>query len=270
MDLAICSVASSSSGNSYIIKSEDTSIIVDTGITAKAIDAGMAYAGVDYDSLGAILITHEHGDHIKSLHTLVKRRPFKGTVFATGGTKEATLEKAASLSAGDFETVKRGDAFRIKDIRVNVFGISHDTPEPVCYSFEKNGKKIAIVTDTGYITEEIFQAIHGVDILVLEANHEKNLLLYGRYPYPLKRRILSDTGHLSNEDCAGALCRYLTELGGEKIPQVVLAHLSSENNTPVQALLTVRNILEENDFYVGRDLALSVAPKDTPSRLIVI
>ena len=86
----------------------------------------------------------------------------------------------------------------------------------------------------------------------------------------MKRRILSDTGHLSNEDCAGALCRYLTELGGEKIPQVVLAHLSSENNTPVQALLTVRNILEENDFYVGRDLALSVAPKDTPSRLIVI
>lgn len=270
MDLAICSFASSSSGNSYIIKSEETSVIVDAGITAKAIDAAMAYAGVDYDRLGAILITHEHTDHVKSLHTLVKRRPFKGAVFATGGTQESVLSKAASLSAGDFETVKRGDVFRIKDIRINVFGISHDTPEPVCYSFEKNGKKIAIVTDTGYITEEIFQAVSGADVLILEANHEKNLLLYGKYPYPLKRRILSDTGHLSNEDCGGALCRYLEELGGEKIPQVVLAHLSRENNTPMQALLTVRNILEENDFYVGRDLVLSVAPKDTPSELIVI
>ena len=180
------------------------------------------------------------------------------------------MEKTSAISAGDFERVQGGDVFTVKDIKITAFGLSHDAAEPVGYSFEKNGRKIAIVTDTGYVTEDIFRAIRGAEALVIEANHEKNLLLYGRYPYPLKRRILSDQGHLSNEDCGAALCRFLREINREKVPRVVLAHLSSENNTPAQALLTVRNVLEENDFYAGRDFILSVAPKAEIGEIIVV
>lgn len=268
MNLSICSFASSSSGNSYLIQSEETAILVDAGITAKATDEGLREIGIGYEDLGGICITHEHADHIKCLHTLAVRRPFEERIYATEGTMEGILEKTSAISAGNFERVCSGDSFKIRDIRVETFGLSHDTPQPIGYAFEKNGRKIAIVTDTGYVTEKIFEAIRGADVLVLEANHEKNLLLYGRYPYPLKRRILGDQGHLSNEDCGGALCRYLREIDGEKVPNVVLAHLSSENNTPMQALLTVRNILEENDFYAGKDLVLTTAPKNELSQII--
>ena len=270
MNLAICSFASSSSGNSYLIKSDETAILVDAGVAAKTTDERLSSLGIGYDELGGICVTHEHVDHIKCLHTLIKRRPYKNPVFASGGTREAALEKTSAISVGDFEKVQGGDIFTIKDIKVTTFGLSHDAAEPVGYVFEKNGRKIAIVTDTGCMTEDIFRAINGADILIIEANHEKNLLLYGRYPYSLKRRILSDEGHLSNEDCGAALCRFLREIDGEKVPQVVLAHLSSENNTPAQAFLTVRNILEENDFYAGRDFILSVAPKDEIGEIIEV
>lgn len=270
MNLAICSFASSSSGNSYLIKSDETAILVDAGVAAKTTDERLSSLGIGYDELGGICVTHEHVDHIKCLHTLIKRRPYKNPVFASGGTREAVLEKTSALSAGNFERIQADDTFIMKDIKVTTFGISHDAAEPVGYSFEKNGRKIAIVTDTGCMTEDIFRAIRGAETLVIEANHEKNLLLYGKYPYSLKRRILSDVGHLSNEDCGAALCRFLREIDGEKVPQVVLAHLSSENNTPTQALLTVRNILEENDFYAGRDFILSVAPKAEIGEIIAV
>lgn len=289
MDLEICSFASSSSGNSYYIRSGETSILVDTGLAAKTIDERLSAVGGRYDELSAIFVTHEHSDHIKCLHTLMKRRPFKGKVFASRGTVDALLPKTKGIAAGDFEIVQAGDLLRsgtggkgsfqtsvlagscgADELKIQVFNLSHDTPEPIGYTFEQNGKKAAIVTDTGYITEEIFRAISGSDVLFIESNHERNLLLYGRYPYSLKHRILSDSGHLSNEDCGGMLCRFLRELGGEKMPRVVLSHLSSENNTPQQAILTVRNVLEENDFYVGRDLSLTVAPKDEISPMFVL
>lgn len=287
MNLEICSIASSSSGNSYVVRSEEAVVLVDAGVTAKKIDEGLAKLKISYQDVDAILITHEHSDHINCLHTLVKRRPFAGRVYASYGTMQGVLSKGKNLAESAFDNVSAGDAVQIKDIKVNVFSLSHDTPQPTGYTFEKNGKKIAIVTDTGCVTEEIFASISGSDILVIEANHEKNLLLYGRYPYPLKQRILSDTGHLSNETCGLTICRYLTERGeemqegifgeasiepgardaGERdksrgIPEVVLAHLSKENNTPMQAMMTVSNILEENGFLVGEDLRLTVAPRD--------
>ena len=270
MNLSICSFASSSSGNSYLVRSEETAILVDAGLTAKATDVALAQLGLGYADLGAICVTHEHSDHIKCLHTLVKRRPFENAVFASEGTMNSILEKTSAISQDDFEVVGAGDTFTVGDIKVTVFALSHDAAEPTGYAFERNGKKIAIVTDTGCMTEEIYEIISGADALVIEANHEVNLLLYGRYPYPLKRRIMGDEGHLSNEACAEALCRYLREIDGEKVPSVVLAHLSSENNTPAQAYLTVKNILEENDFLVGRDLLMNTAPKSELGEIIEV
>lgn len=270
MNLSICSFASSSSGNSYLVRSQNAALLVDAGLSAKSIDAALASQGLGYEDLDAICVTHEHSDHIKSLHTLIRRRPFDNPVFTSGGTRDAILEKAPGICQGNFERIGAGDLFLAGDIKVASFGLSHDAAEPVGYTFEKNGRKVAIVTDTGCMTEEIFAAIKGADTLVIESNHEENLLLYGRYPYQLKRRIMSDVGHLSNEACAQAIARYLRELGGEKIPAIVLAHLSSENNTPTQAMLTVRNILEENDFYAGKDFILSVAPKAEIGEIIEI
>ena len=135
---------------------------------------------------------------------------------------------------------------------------------------KREGKKIAIVTDTGVVTEEILEAIKGSDLLVMESNHEVNILLYGSYPYNIKRRILSDVGHLSNEAAGNCILGFLKDINGEKIPRVLLAHLSQENNTPQQAYITVKNILEEEDFYVGKDLSLGVVLKDQLSELIYI
>ncbi len=268
MDLSICSFASSSSGNSYLIRSEKTAILVDAGISAKAIDADLASQGLGYAGLGAICVTHEHIDHIKSLHTLMKRRPLRNPVFASGGTVDAIIEKTSSVCDADFEHVRAGDTFATCDIKITTFALSHDAAEPLGYTFEKNGHKIAIVTDTGCMTEEIFAAIRNADALVIEANHEKNLLLYGRYPYPLKRRIMSDLGHLSNEACALAIARYLREREGKSIPSILLAHLSSENNTQTQAYLTVKNILEENELYAGSDYVMATAPKSQIGQII--
>ena len=121
------------------------------------------------------------------------------------------------------------------------------------------------MTDTGCVTEEVYDAMKDADLLVLEANHEENILLYGRYPYPVKRRILSDVGHLSNETAGRCLVQLLREPDRCKVPRVFLALLSRENNTPQQAFLTVRNVLEEADYYIGRDLYMDVlGPEQTP------
>ena len=156
------------------------------------------------------------------------------------------------------------------DIEVTPFKIYHDAEEPVAYSFQRGGKKLSIVTDTGIVTEAILDAIKDSDLLVLESNHEVNILLYGRYPYTVKRRILSDVGHLSNEAAGNCILDFLKDIDRRKVPKILLAHLSQENNTPQQAYITVKNILEEEDFYVGKDLYLGVVLKDQLSELMYI
>lgn len=261
MELEICSFASSSSGNCFMVRSETTEIIVDAGITAKKIDENMKGIGSDTGSISGILITHEHVDHVKSLHTIMKKNP-DVRVYASGGTIDAMVRKNDKIPADRAVRVKSGSSFMLGDIKVTPFDILHDTAEPVAFAFEKSGRKAAILTDTGCVSSEIFDNIKDCDVLVLEANHEPNLLLYCRYPYEVKRRILGERGHLSNEAAGECIIKMLKELGGSKVPKVVLAHLSSENNTPQQAFVTIRNMLEEENFYIGKDIELEVAAKD--------
>lgn len=151
------------------------------------------------------------------------------------------------------------------------FGLSHDAAEPMGFSFIHNDKKMSIVTDTGYISDDLFEQIYDSDFLVLEANHEINILKMGAYPYSLKQRILGNKGHLSNEAAGKCICRMLHERQKEcSVPKIVLAHLSSENNTPAQAYLTIRNILFEEDFYIGKDLEMDVIKKDQISSLMEV
>lgn len=269
MELGLQTLASSSSGNSYLIKSEKTNIILDIGIGIKKLNEKLAEAQLMPEEISGVLLTHEHIDHVRSLGALT-RKSADMIVYATRGTICALTEKTPDLGRTEFMPVTGGQPFVVGDIRVVPFNVSHDTAEPVAYAFEKGGRKAAVVTDTGFVSDEIFDNIKDADLLVLEANHERNILLYGRYPYPVKHRILSDLGHLSNEATAECLVRMLTGLGGSKVPRIVLAHLSKENNTPQQALITVRNLLEEAGFYVGKDLELEVADREETGRFMMV
>ena len=270
MALEFCSFASGSSGNCYLVKTENTNLLVDVGITGKRIIAGLDRQGLCCDDLDGILLTHEHTDHVQSIR-MIARKAKGACVVGSEGTlnrvRERVPEDRSITICGETEALKIGD------IQVVPFSLSHDAAEPVGYSFRSGGKQVTIVTDTGCVTEEIFGQIRRADLLVLEANHEVNILKMGPYPYPLKRRILGDEGHLSNDAAGYVLCRMLEERKGrdeEAVPKVLLGHLSRENNTPQQAFLTVRNILFENGFYVNRDLELGVIRRDEESPLFEV
>lgn len=261
MALKFCSFASGSSGNCYVVKSEDTTLLVDVGITGKRVFAGMEERAIVPEEVDGILLTHEHIDHVRSLK-MVSKKAVKAGVYASEGTLWNVADKVPEEK---MHCLPKEKSFYIGDIQVNPFSLSHDAAEPTGYSFAHGGKQITIVTDTGYISDEIFHQVQSADLLVLEANHEVNILKMGAYPYPLKRRILGDEGHLSNEAAGHCLCQMLRRRDHERIPHVVLAHLSKENNTPGQAYLTIRNILFEEDFYIDKDLKLDIACRDEVS-----
>lgn len=262
MNLGICPMASSSSGNCYLIRSNRTYILLDAGISCAAVSKNLEMMDVKFWEMNGILLTHEHIDHVRGASAYC-RKSNRQKFYVTEGTMQALEEKGKGIPQERTETIKDGETFNIGDIEVTAFCVSHDAREPVGYSFMRNGKKISVVTDTGTVTKRIAESIQDSDILILEANHEENILLYGRYPYHIKHRILSDRGHLSNEAAGNCIADFLGSLSAPKIPSVMLAHLSSENNTPQQAMLTVRNILEERGFYVGKHLKLSVIhPKE--------
>ena len=265
MTLGFSAFASSSSGNCYYIKSETTHLLVDVGISASRIVSALETLGEKPSKISAVFLTHEHVDHVKSVSAFHKKAP-EAWFIASEGTAAGLEPKAADAIAEKLVTISPENCdLMVGDILVHSFPLSHDAAQPTAYTFEKDGKKIAIVTDTGCVTEEVYDAMKDADLLVLEANHEENILLYGRYPYPVKRRILSDVGHLSNETAGRCLVRLLREPDRCKVPRVFLAHLSRENNTPQQAFLTVRNVLEEADYYIGKDLYMDVlGPEQTP------
>ena len=264
MALQFCSFASGSSGNCYLVKSDKTALLIDVGITGKRILDGLAEQNLYPEQIDGILITHEHTDHVKSLKMMSKKAS-EARIYSSSGTLARIMDKIQGDRA---RAVAVGERFAVGDITVISFRLSHDAAEPVGFSLIHEGRQVTVVTDTGCISEEMFRHMVKADLLVLEANHEVNILKMGSYPYHLKRRILGDEGHLSNETAGECLCRILKTrqslAGGapRQMPSVLLAHLSRENNTPSQAYLTIRNILFEEDFYIDKDLKLDVAPRD--------
>lgn len=254
-----CSFSSDSSGNSYLIKNDNTAILLDVGISCKKIIAGLKENQVEPEEVNAILLTHEHTDHIKSVGT-IRKKATGASFYLSAGTK-------AALDTSNFDercnTVSKGESFQVGDITVNAFGLSHDAREPIGYSFQDQEGKLVVVTDTGIVTEEIFEEIKTADLLVIEANHEVNILRMGDYPYQVKRRILGDQGHLSNETAGKCISKYIEAKKGQgKMPKILLAHMSQRNNTPTQAYLTIRNILEEKDLLIERDFKMDIIVKD--------
>lgn len=269
MDLALCSLASGSSGNCYLVKSNTTAILVDVGISAKQICERLWACGLEVDDIDGILLTHEHTDHTKGLKVLLKSNDVK--LYVNRKTYEGT---DCELPEEKISFIQTGDKFEIGDILVTSFHNSHDANDPTGFSLESKGRVVTIVTDTGFVTDEAYSCMQRSDILVLESNHDVNVLKMGRYPWFLKKRILGDKGHLSNDAAAEILLKLFREgfwcaakgtSGDFKCRQVLLAHLSAENNFPEMALATATNILEAEGINVGKDLKISTLSRTDQS-----
>ena len=257
--MVIASVGSSSSGNSYIIATENSTIILDVGLPAKRIVEALYTIGREPEVVDAVLITHEHTDHVKSVRA-IGRQCSNAVFYASRGTVDNTAhfqhiddERIHYLAAGD-----EFGPFDEDDIEITAFALSHDAAEPLGFTIRAEDEKLAVVTDCGIITDEIFDVIKDADILIFEANHDEDLLMYGAYPYFLKQRIKSDVGHLSNR-AAGELLADVLRHKEDGILHILLAHLSQNNNVPFRARETIEEILDEAGFERDIHYTLEIA-----------
>lgn len=265
--MRLCSIASGSSGNCIYVGSDTTHLLVDDGVSFRKTEEGLKDLGLKVTDLDGILITHEHSDHVKGLEILCKK--YDVPIYATEGTIMC-LRKNAVLAQKDddlFRVIKADERFSIKDCVVNPIRISHDAAEPVAYRIGHGKKKVAVCTDIGYYNDYIVENLKGLNALVLEANHDVRMLQVGPYPYYLKQRILGKRGHLSNEN-AGKL---LSSVLHDELQQIVLGHLSKENNLPELAYEAVRMEIELSECkYRADDFQIAVAKRDVPSEIISI
>lgn len=264
--MQLYSIASGSSGNCIFVGTEESGILIDAGISMKRIREGLEAEGLSLDRIQAIFITHEHTDHISGLGPVLRKVPIP--VYATGETIEAIWTKSAmnGVSEDLFHAVDTGRSFQFRDLEILPVSISHDAANPVCYTLQAEGKKIGIATDMGCYTSEIVDHLKDCDSLLLEANHDINLLQVGSYPYSLKMRILGERGHLSND----ASARLIQELLHPGLQYILLGHLSKENNFPELAYRTVAYELEQNPVWSTMETELLVANRQEPTKLLTI
>lgn len=258
-----CTLCSSSSGNSTYIGSGGGGILVDAGTNAKRLIMAMEHVNVVPESIRAIFITHEHNDHISALRVFANK--YKVPVYASKGTLSA-LEKAGHLR-GDFEAfVIPENGADVSGMEIKSFRTSHDSAESCGYTVTlPDERRISVVTDTGVITNDIIDKVTGSDLILLESNHDKNMLSSGPYPYYLKKRILSERGHLSNDDCAKAACHFINT----GTTRLVLGHLSRENNTAYKAFDRTNLALGEMGAIPDVDYILQVAPPGVGERMVI-
>ena len=263
--MELCSIASGSSGNCICVGSDNTHLLIDAGISGKRVEAGVQSLDLKCEELEGILITHENIDHIAGLGVLARR--YGLPMYGTAGTIDAILhtKSVGKVDETLFHVVEPEVDFEIGDLTIEPIAISHDAADPVAYKIKQPGKSVAVITDLGTYDDAIVSKLQGLDVLLLEANHDVNMLQVGPYPYPLKQRILGDRGHLSNER-SGHL---LGEVLHDEFKAVVLGHLSKENNYEELAYETVRLEVQNGDNpYRGDDFPMYVAKRDTPSARI--
>ena len=247
-------LASSSAGNAALVCHENTHILIDAGISCRRITQSLAALSLTLDDLDGILITHEHVDHVRALGTLQKKHAVP--LYASFGTAAALDYPAPYLHA-----FAADETFTIKDLQIRSFRTSHDAKESVGYRIESSDGSLAVLTDTGFITDDAHDAALGADMLLLESNHDVVMLKNGSYPYYLKQRILGECGHLSNETAA----EFAVECVRAGTSDILLAHLSDENNSPQLAEYTVGRALQSS----GLSVRLAAAPRDTISEVHV-
>ena len=251
-------LSSGSKGNSTYIRAGKYSVLIDAGLSGKGLEQRMDALDLDPEELDALLITHEHKDHIKGIGILSRR--YDLPIYANDGTWGAAEAELGKIKPKNRRVFTKD--FIIGNLKFSPYTISHDASQPVGYICQIDGKKIVLATDTGVMNQDIINKIKGADFFVLESNHDLEMLMTGKYPYFLKNRIKGREGHLSNDDAAALLPGLLKD----NFPTVVLAHLSEENNNPRVAYITVNNALKEAGLEVGKDLRMGCAAqqKTTP------
>lgn len=255
-----CSLYSGSSGNCSFVQTDTTKILIDAGESAKKIGEALSSIGVEPTSINAILITHEHSDHVKGLGIFSKK--FNVPVYANNETWSAMSKQKKKMESTNIRTFTF-DKFKIGDIEVNPFSIPHDAANPCGFNLYHENKKMSIATDIGHMSKDIIGHLTNSSFLLLEANYEPEILKCSSYPYLLKERIKGPNGHLSNSD-AGKTISYLMDYG---LQNVMLGHLSKENNFPELAYKTVVEELMEHQ-KMEHSLHLSVAKRYEVSPMI--
>ena len=251
-----CSLFSSSSGNCTYIGTASGGILIDAGVSAKRITNALTDRDIAPESIRAIFVTHEHSDHIKGIRVFASK--FATPVFSTEGTMRG-MEEAGVLTEKFAHGIIPEDGTEVGGMFVRRFKTPHDSYESCGYTVEMpDGRKIAVATDIGHMTNEIMNAVSGCDLVMIESNHDVGMLQNGDYPYYLKRRILSDTGHLCNEACGDAVAQLIRS----GTTRFFLGHLSEHNNLPDLAFRTSEYALTSQGAVLGRDFKLTVNPPE--------
>lgn len=248
---------SGSSGNMYLIKSPTSTVLVDIGVSFKALKTCLENLDINVSDISALLITHEHSDHIKGITTFINKTNIP--IYTAEGTKSYILEKFENKfkNTPDITVVKPETSLTIGDIKVIPFATSHDAVDPVGYTLQNEDSTLTIATDLGYVSNNVYEHLLDSNLCVIESNYDRNLLLVGPYTYPLKCRIQSDIGHLSNDDTSNLIL----DLAKHGKRDFILGHISQNNNEPEQAMFCVNSTLQDNGFNL-KDFNIHCATRD--------
>lgn len=257
-------LASGSTGNAFYVETETERLLVDAGLSGKQLEQLFQQIGRHLKDVTAILVTHEHSDHIKGLGVIARK--YQLPIYANEKTWKAMEGLIGEIPIDQKFVFPTGSVRSFRGIDVESFGVSHDAAEPMFYVFHHDGKKLALMTDTGYVSERMKRTIEHADVFVFESNHDVEMLRMGSYPWSIKRRILSDVGHVSNEDAALALADVI----GERTKRIYLAHLSQDNNMKELARMTVEQLLVNRGFAVGEQFGLYDTDPKIPTDLVYV
>ncbi|WP_069998148.1 MBL fold metallo-hydrolase [Cellulosilyticum sp. I15G10I2] len=263
MDFKLCTIASGSSGNCTFLQAGSKMFLIDVGISGKKAVLGLAELGVNPYDIQGVFITHEHIDHIKGVG--IFSRKYDTPIYATHKAWDKIIgdQMIGNVKAHNIRFISKEEYFEVEDLSVFPYGIYHDAVDPVGYAFLYDNKKITIATDIGIVDERIKDHLKGSHGILLEFNHDINMLEAGTYPFYLKKRILSNVGHLNNE----AAAEVLTDIYHKDMKWAILGHLSKDNNVPDLAFLTAKMALEEKNIVIDKDIKISVAKRDNVSEI---
>jgi len=257
MSLSFTLLGSGSGGNATLVSDGDTHILVDVGLSGRETARRLREAGLEPGKISAIVLSHEHSDHCRGVIPFVK--DLEIPVFVT---EPALSASSMSLATPRIRRIRSGEGFEIHGIQFTPFAIPHDAADPLAFSIEKGGVRISIVLDLGYVSNLVVERLKGSDAIIIESNHDVNMLKVGPYPWALKQRVMSRRGHLSNDSVAEFLADGFD--GGAR--HVLLAHLSKQNNLPELALLSAQRALEGRSAFASTQTLLEVCHPDRISK----
>ncbi|MEI5908370.1 MBL fold metallo-hydrolase [Bacillus spongiae] len=264
MNMQFSVLASGSTGNATYIEADGQSFLVDAGFSGKQMERLFQQVDRKIEDLTGIFVTHEHSDHIKGIGILARK--YKLPIYANEKTWKAMDGLIGEIPTDQKMTFSMESTKSFGPVDIESFGVSHDAAEPMFYIFHHHGKKLVLLTDTGYVSDRMKGIIANADMYLFESNHDVDMLRMGRYPWSVKRRILSDVGHVSNEDAAVAM----SEVVGDKTKRIYLAHLSADNNMKDLARMSVEQTLLSRGHVVGEQFELYDTDPKTATALTVV